>query len=374
MAGPPTDPLERLSRRVGIMGGLIAAMVAITGLITSYSERANARLASFRSAVASEEEFWRDRYRDYQDVFDADAQPDNEEERTARLFALTVLSDRQVPHFGEFWEDTWFGDREELRNAASRSLCEMRSKLRDALQSKRTGGAAAAEEIRTQSFDNDDSTLSRKAVQAVDTCDKLLPQQVEAVAEKAAEEAKEAKAAQAGADAKPTAGAPKAVSAPTAPSAPIGHPALGVSYETRVLGTGPETGWDVDVFWCAAPENTTEASNYQTALRHALTLSGYANAKRNLGPGVFLGRVRLRVLPLSRQNRLYAMPGDPAFIRAESSDRAEADAGTYLQRALGGAGVVRILPGGKRTQWYLSVFVCGSASAPSTTPAATTAR
>jgi hypothetical protein len=310
--------LDNVGRNVAVIGSIVAAIVGMNTALTTCSAQTIARHETFRQAVDAEERYWRGLYTDYLGTFGKTVDTD---EREARLFALRVLAERQIPNFDEY-AIGYFGGGASAKALAKERLVTMKGRLQEALSRKESSTPAVAAKQQEQTFE--------AAVQNVRT-----------IQDRKAEEA-----------------APQPVV--VAEAAPDSS---GISYQTQILATGDAKGWDFDVFWCGGGETAAESANYRAGLAAARALADRSMNGTGLG-GEKLGRVRLVMLPEQRQGANYPARGFGSELR---SDREEDE--TRLARAVLGA-----IPGGRSyrliindpppSRFYLSLFSCAAGRPP----------
>ncbi|MDV3457318.1 hypothetical protein RZN05_10020 [Sphingomonas sp. HF-S4] len=129
-------------------------------------------------------------------------------------------------------------------------------------------------------------------------------------------------------------------------------PPAEVTLGPQLIARGPDSGWDVDLFWCAGPG---EAGNYAAARQAGILLGIEAARGRAIAPGVRVGRVRLRTV--REQGRANWPAGFYAVSDGGDGEDAAANAAaTFLtskQLAVG-----RKQSQGKPTASYFSIFAC----------------
>jgi hypothetical protein len=313
------DPLEALSGPVAKISAIVAALVAFNTSITTWSNGTVQRYAGFRSAVTAEETFWKERFDDY---FEALALDPSSPNRRAKLSALSILADHQIPDFKEYRLGLF--DDVEAKKTATERLRAMQKNLRDAIAEPAASDSVVAAE--------------RKVVNAFDVEQSAVGQKPD-VTQQAAQARPEIKVS----------------------------PAPTPSRDTQLLAAGDPNGWDVDVFWCAGRE--PEQGIYESARKVAERLADAAGPGASRPEGLEkLGRIRLRVLPELRQGAGKGYPDSGAVIRFEPGGP-EAAAATALRTLIDpGARVFSLEPVRTRTEWYLSVFVCQEVSTVAGTP------
>jgi hypothetical protein len=326
-----SDAFDRLTKRVGLIGGLIAALVGLNGMLTSCSRDYAQRYADFRSATNAEEATWRALYKDYLETFDRNVDADD---RRRRLLAIDKLSQRDPPRFDEF-RLGWLSDDRESKEKAIARIAAMKKGLRAALENPDSSGQEVVRVIaQNQSKQAADTSAVRR--------------------EEGRTVAPEAQAA--------------ALREAAVPPSETPNP------KTQTLAAGSANGWDLDLFWCASRDPATEQGNYTIALARGRLLAQSATARRPIGSGVLLGRIRLRVLPTSSQGTLpnglvYPQAGDGLQLRYEDKaprNRIELGAARAVQQLVNRAAgpPADLVTAGTPTPWYMSMFVCtGSAPA-----------
>jgi hypothetical protein len=295
----------------GRLATVVAAIVSINSGLSSCSTETANRYSGFRTAVATEETFWKDRFADYTNVMGTA----DKEERARKLWALAALAGHGVPDFAEYRLGL-FDDRAAIKAAQAR-LNGMRDTLNAALTTARAANPEVASAVqKSVAFDSQQEKLAASAVASPDA---------------------------------PPVADPLTRINTTAPN-----------HDNLTLSNGSPGGWDIDIFWCEGGIPTTESANYTLALDRAQRLAQLASAKAKLSPSVLLGRVRLRPLPELRQGGGYPAPGSANTIRAESS-QAEQDAAAALMAVLNRYSPGFTLAGSNSpTPTYLSAFVCGT--------------
>jgi hypothetical protein len=317
-AGATTqDLLDRVGRKITVIGSIIAALVGMNTALTTCSNQSVTRYQSFHQAVDAEEVYWRSLYNDYLNAF---RQGMSGEERGARLFALAVLAQRQVPDFHEYPLGL-FGDDTSKRLAHDR-LQTMKDRLRDALARPQSSDAAFAAQQQAQNF-----AESIGSVRSAQDRNAAPPD--------------------------------------TAPDA-TPPPSSGVNYVTQILASGNPRGWDFDVFWCGGGDAAIESQNYAAGFAAARALADLSSTNQRLGDQP-LGQVRLVMLPEGRQGGIYPVRGAGNQIRPERSP-AEQQIADAVQRAIPGGMRYQRIPSDTASAWYLSLFACAAGTPPPTAP------
>jgi hypothetical protein len=325
------DLLDRVSRKITVLGSIIAALVGVNAALTTCSNESVTRYQSFQQAVGAEELYWRSLYNDYLGAFRQGMSP---EERNARYFALSVLAKRDVPDFHEYPLGLFADDTD--RRLAHDRLQSMKDRLRDVLARAGSTDLQFATQQQDQNF--------------ADSVGSVRSEQDRAVA--------------------PAASA----AAPPPPAT-----AVGVSYVTQVLAAGDPHGWDFDIFWCGGGGTVTETQNYAAGYGAAHVLADLSASNGRLGDQK-LGRVRLVMLPQARQGDniplghllvSYPTRGSGNQIRPEGS-AAEQAVALQVRRVIPGGGQYVSLPSTTPTPYYISLFAC-AAREPAAQPAATAA-
>jgi hypothetical protein len=135
----------------------------------------------------------------------------------------------------------------------------------------------------------------------------------------------------------------------------------GRSAKTHLTAGSPNTGWDIDIFWCGRPgttiaDKTIEAANYRKACRAFVELS----ANQPVG-GETLGQRRLRRLPSALQDGIY-YPQAGDVIRYDLGRASEQILGQAIGDKVWPKGYA-LQPSSSGTRWYLSMFACDGAAA-----------
>ena len=266
-----------------------------------------------------EETYWRNLYNDY---FALLREPP--EQRGARMLMLSHLAERPVPAFREFQLGLFGGD-DPARDAAAARLTELRDRMQEALNRAETSSPAVVAARQDQNF--------RDAV------GERLQQRDGGEAIRANEAVVTTFAASAG-------GA--------------------VVYQPQTLTLGDARGLDLDVFWCGGGGEPAERANYRNGLAAARRLAAKADANEPLAAGLPYGRVRLIMLPESRQNTPHRADGSGGTYPARGSGltiQSDADADEHrwaqlLAGQLGGG--YRVVTARSGTHWYLSLFSCAA--------------
>ena len=314
--------LDNVGRNIAVIGSIVAAIVGMNSALASCSAETVARHQTFRQATEAEEQYWRGLYSDYLATFRRDVGPD---EREARLFALGVLAERQVPKFEEY-SLGWF-DKGQARTLASTRLDSMKARLLEALSRKESSTPAVAEKQQEQAFES--------AVQ----------NRVRTDANRKAEQAE-----------------------PAPPVIADVSPDAGVSYQTQILARGSPKGWDLDMFWCGGGESAVEGDNYRRGLLAARRLAELSSSNAVVG-GERLGRVRLVMLPEQRQGGDYPWRSYGNEIRSDR-DAPELAFARQLQKTIPGGASFRLrVNDPPPSKYYLSLFSCATGQAPEGRPA-----
>lgn len=306
------DLMEKFSGTITKLTVIVGGVVALNTAITTFSNDRVARFSAFRQAVAAEESYWKALYDDYQSTFDAELAVDVPR-REAKLFAISNLANHPVPSFEEY------GVSAGLKQEARLRLAAMQGSLLDALRDRRASGKRVADAVNAAAFAVDEASVGTGT---------------------------------------------GATTGPAAPVTPPSRTAPAVSYQTKVLAAGRKEGWDIDVFWC---QGSGEAELYATAYQAAAELARLSTAGQPIEPGVILGRVRLRSLPVRFQQ-------DPGYAARDTvlvydGGRGEKEAAEALRRRLRERPQLppfALVPSTGRSQWYLSAFVCPPAAARAT--------
>jgi hypothetical protein len=300
-----------------VIGSIIAAVVGANTALTSCTAQTVARHQSFRQAVDAEEGYWRDLYADYLKVFAKDVQP---EEKEARLFALSVLAERPVPNFEEHSLGPF--DRGGLRQLAIQRLSTMKTQLRESLERPESSTEAVSAKLRDQNWTsavaNIRTAQDRASPDGQTEVDQLTQVQADGP----------------------------------------------ISYQPRTLALGSSKGWDIDVFWCGGGGPSYETVSFSEAMSVASVLADRSSSKSAVG-GQALGRIRLILLPESKQGGIYPVRGSGSQIRPERKP-AEVRLASQIRAMLPAGNRFAVVPSDTVTPWYLSLFIC---PAPGTSPA-----
>ncbi len=125
----------------------------------------------------------------------------------------------------------------------------------------------------------------------------------------------------------------------------------------QVLARGITSGWDIDVFWCP---NSAGDANYAAAAKVANFLATAASRESNIGIGMRLGRVRLRVAPPVLQ-RDWEGENGVVFDDSTGDQAAAMTLLSYIGETTEGS--FRPLHSvGQQTPYYLSVKICALTS------------
>ncbi len=300
--------LDKLAARVTQIGLILTAIVGfyktLDAISTTYIERHN----RLQQAIAIEETFWKELYGQYLEALGSPTP----EVKDARLFAVQALAGHQPPDFSVYKLSLW-GDDGEIQKEKTAYFASMKSSLLDALNSAKSSSVAVASAGQEASFIKGQLTVMRDRTQ-------------------------EAAQDQAMVIATPSI-------SPT------------VSHETQTLQQGNNLGFDIDIFWCAGGD---ELAKYASAMRLGSYLSDAKDPKQ-IGDQP-IGRVRVRSLPLVRQNE-PGYPDSTNEIRFDGNERRQAEelGQLILQSALPSA--FMLSESSSETKWYLSVFVCQQGSA-----------
>ena len=330
-----------LKSRLTQLGLIAGALVTVQGGLTSCGNDNIARYQAFKTAFDNEQTYWKDRYSEYLETIDArkdvaGGEARAKEWRQEKLLALDALTRKPVPEFSEYKLGFFYND-DRRQSQANAYFSYLKCTLHSAIWGRSTGG----QYIVNAGFENANSDRLRRrdasgnAVNTVDSssqtdgCLRVAPvsepdQTVQSSAVSPAPPPIEA-----------TANLP-------------GPPSL--SYDTRVLTYGQSNGYDLDVFWCLGDN---EGQNFDLANKVGQYLTAEATAE---SPGMLIGRVRVRPLPVDKQGAGY--PKAPAIeVRYDENEEGVAK---RLSTLIHSGANVDFAPVGSRsgTNWYLSLFVC----------------
>ena len=310
--------LDGINGKLATLGAIVTAIVGFNSTLTSCSNDTVNRYAAFRSAVTTEETFWKDRYSEY-------VQISAEQDKTLRkqkLFAIAALAQHPVPSFEEYSLGFFSSGTERIE--AIKRLDAMRDTLKAALATDRTGDpevaaavqqAAAFERVQAETVQADTATagsaeapMSQGAVtKVVDASPNTLPQ---------------------------------------------------------TLSLGKPTGWDIDLFWCAGGGPDNERNNYAIALDRARKLRDLASRGARLTPGVWLGRVRLRVLPELQQGGRYPALGSGNTLSIDPGNGEPEAAAAMLGFLNKSQPQFSQIASDAGSRYYISGYVCNASPTP----------
>lgn len=315
---------------------IVGIAVSVNTVVNGFLEGSSQRRTAFRTEVKSEQDYWDSLYHEY--LVALDTKPElGASVLSRKLLALCRLTDRPVGSFKEFTsnysigQQTFFGVPASEAADAQNSLITVRKALRDAIGTPGTSTTSAVSCI-VESNDKAGKADSRPARVG-----------------------------------KPSIARAALGTVPVPPPVTAAqHDAIKASVQTIsqdptarsvVLSAGSPTGWDVDVFWCVG---ANEATNRPEAEKIAISLASMASNNQQVAPGIALGQIRLRPLPLSRQtpaqwhNLNYVVydngPGD-----RQAANALAAHIGADMQTSL-----TVLKSSGPLTKWYVSVFLCQS--------------
>jgi len=330
------EAFESVGKSVTILATIIGVFISVNSLATSCSKSrsdeiaAAAKLksenyAAFRAAATHEEQYWKSLYDDYLTVFGRDfAEPPA---RRAKILALYTVAQRPLPSFVEFEVPL-----PEKRATLTR-LTAMRSGLLNSLEEQGSSDLVLRDEFARRSF------VGKSAVPD-DARVAVVPPPMPARAPDAAD---------------------KKSAAPGRPTVQPDSAPLALPGDTVTLSPPSPSGWDIDIFWC---QGSNAAANQAQALALGQGVAPLARAGRSIGPGVTLGRVRVRPVALAYQR----LPGSPAIAGTwiiHDTGVGELEAATALQQIFNTqAGADKFAlrqSAGAQTRWYLSAFVCTAA-------------
>lgn len=327
--------MENQSEKSGdpmTMGKLVATSATIVGLfvttntlLSNCSKESLDRSKSFRETVFNEEKFWSDLYAKFLGTITT---PNADEKmREKQLTAIAFAATHQVPDLQEY--KGWYGNSER-EVLATKQLASMRQSLHDALRNPEYSNDQTARKL---SFFLDSNSNVRDRAPADSSADSAPP---------------------------PITDRAKAItsaSIQTQTSNIVIEGETKQTYGSITLGTGPIIGWDVDVFWCEG--GADELARYTKALKIGQTLASAAQAETTIAPGMKLGRIRLRSLPVSQQgNGMFYTSGDAVVADSGVGEMESAGKlGAFIssKTALPLRTVKSI---GVKTNWYLSAFIC----------------
>lgn len=318
------DPPNRVERLVKTIGVVVGGIVAINAGVTALLSESVARASSFRTAVSSEEAYWRGLYQDYLATFDKDIAAD-EARREAHYQTIASLAEHPVPDFAEF---NFFVSASARADARDR-LAQMQWDLKTTLLDPKNGPAKTITANQQQIFEQEQFAVEARPADR---------------------------------DARQSA----IESAPAPVAGKVSASRL--SYATRVLAVGKSNGWDIDIFWCQGPD---EGVHFAQAVNVATLLGNKSSAGERVG-GEILGRVRLRSLPKDVQSKPEYAPRGPIIVADNAAEKALAKGITDALAAARTPVTFQHVPGASGTAWYIGAFVCPTpAQAPALAPPVT---
>jgi hypothetical protein len=241
------------------------------------------------------------------------------EQKRVRLFVLEGLTARPAAQFAEF--ESWTGENTAKAQASER-IDALRARLVEALSRPDLSSAEVAQTRQARNFQETVQTAGSNQQGAASS----------------------------------TTDAPVVAVASLAPER--------IVFGTQVLSAGAQKGWDFDVFWCGNAVPATAALNYREALamaRYLTTLDRIDTA----GGSQPRGRVRLAMLPPSRQGGNYPRTGNGRELRPDggsgAAQLAEQEIAVQLSQQFGAKQLpVRIVQNNspRPSSWYISLFAC----------------
>lgn len=342
---PPSDPMARATRTMGIITAVLTGLVAFNTLVYSCSNDRDARRDAVLERLKSEEEFWTEAIKDLSTLIDKrpvgitgnpnwDAQCGLLADRTVKLVASaegqSIANDEDVEIEREF-------QRARLARVRVNSL---RETFQGRMQDEKLIGSCASnftvqlkqtEEANRISSQLDWNDIAKKAGFDVSL------QQVEAIE----------------------------------------------AERTSIALTPPSNDrWDVDVFWCARRDPAAQTANFSRAVSEAMKLSGMSQRGDRI-VNERLGQIRVRTLTESAQN----IRGP--FTYFKSGNRFLYDQGSQSEKSLVtelasrlnqpgsngifgdmAAGSISPTAQGRPTKWYISLFICEAGAVADATSAA----
>ncbi|TRW14846.1 hypothetical protein [Glacieibacterium frigidum] len=308
------EVVERIGKIIALVAAIIAAGISANTLLSNRVKDRQLQYSAFRTAVTAEEAYYRALYADYMLLFakDLDGQQDL---KLAKLRGLIAFANRKVPSFVEF--DV--ADAEKLE--ATARLKQMQATVLNSLGEVEVADPEKQAQITQLLFSGKVSKIATVT---------------------------------------------EASAAATQKPATDAEPPVRAAKGEAIVRLSPvsQTGWDVDLFWCSGPDG---AVNAEIAKKLGASLSEPAKSGRAIAPGVTLGQIRVRSVSAT-----YPAAGAQAGRRVVyDSGPGEGDAataiGTSLNAALGsenGAPFTLVEASRRRTQWYISAFVCAPRAAP----------
>ncbi|MEZ0243114.1 MAG: hypothetical protein ACAH11_07035 [Sphingomonas sp.] len=345
-APPKTD---WLGKAIVIAGVLVSASSATVAGLNYVSTRENSQYSGFRTASDAEDKFWKDLYGDYLGLFEQKDDASKEGSKARAEALADIIEGHEIPAFAEF------------------SYVPIKTRCTTIIRSETIRTNIINNLVKWASSDTDlakllDSRLARKSAARDAQCEEIRKGQQDALikaesSSSVAEEPQENAVVPEGPAPEP--------STPVANEAVPGAVALGSEElpkdpKTEQLSPSSDTGWDVDIFWCRG-----DVENYRRAAMLSREFAKLATSGQAIGPGVTLGRVRLRPALPNYQQIEPRISRQPTVVA--DTGPGEADAAAALQNSgntLLGTPMIRTARSiGAPTRWYLSMFMCGAAKA-----------
>ncbi len=328
-----TEAVERTTKVVQLVGGIIAAVIGLFGLAKSTIDLRESSRKDLRAEIDATAKIFSDSAGWASSVKLAKADPVQAELVAASYSHLVNLP---TPLFNR---DQWMGAFRDQVDVGFLRICGER---RLALDMHRA--VAAADPVLKTRLDGIQQQLASRATgqdpaaSSAILYDKKCWNAGQAAAQEAVVQ-NQAPAAPAG-----QAAAPATAAKAPAPSAD------GVRVNSQAVNVG---GWDIDVFACEEHPGQLTA-----AKQTADYLGKLADARTGLG-GQPLGRIRLRTLPAATRRKLNTFAGNQ--VMAATNEGAIANP---LAKAAGEASGLPVLirPASTPTPWYVSVMFCAPPS------------
>jgi hypothetical protein len=325
-----------VNRTIALVGGIITALVGINTMAVSCSNQRLAQNAAFHERMDAEEQKWLSNFGKLETVADLDV---SDPKRIAKLNILDSINQSRndrIDLFGKEYCGTTADDP-----------------AQDSMECRRVKYLAK--------IWDDYASATVKLCSETPDC-----QRGERDFDKEEQAIKEAVAAPQQA---PTAVEQLLIATPQAVAA---------RQNTLQLTPSSANRWDIDVFWCDRDNSAAADQNFANALLVGNLLRDMVNKDQAIGGdsgGQKLGRIRVRILPNSKQKPGSGYPSQGNEVRYNEPKKAEDTKSVYaeekrLARALAEKtwtdplskkSITFTMPEkGVTTQtpWYLSLFVC----------------
>ncbi|MFN3456146.1 MAG: hypothetical protein ACK4Z8_01055 [Novosphingobium sp.] len=318
---------DGIGKAITSVAGIAGLCLTFNTLFTTCSKDSIDRSTAFRTTVSNEESFWSELYNKY--VTAVSDPKDDIDLRRRKLMAIAFLANHPIPDLSEYKSRSLAPNR---ITAATSQLANMRLALTEALRDPQNSNEKVANEIGFF-IDQQSAVRTRLALQKESNGTATPPKVTE----------RDQLLTDAAIKSQPQAVVPQGEATP--------------AYGSVILGAGPSIGWDIDIFWCEGPTGETE--RYKTALEIGQSLSQAAVAGKFIMPGMKLGRVRLRSLPVTQQSsKQFYTSGNALISDGGKGEAAAADALKNFIVSTAKKSLDIKQSYGANTNWYLSAFIC----------------